>query len=320
MKSGTKFWLIIAAIFVLVGCIAFGGVMAMLNWDFSKLSTTEYETNSYEINESFSDISIVTNTADITFVRSESSMCTVECFERKNLRHTVTVSDGSLVIDVLDTRQWYEHIGIGFKTPEITVYLPESEYAELSVKSNTGDVSIPEDFSFLNIDITESTGEVACSASASGKVKIKTTTGSISVENVTAGSLDLSVSTGRVTVSDASCEGNVNVKVTTGRAELSDITAKNLSSSGSTGDIILTNVIAEEKLTVERSTGDVIFNGVDAAEIFAETDTGNIKGTLLSEKVFVVRTDTGSVSVPSTSSGGRCELITDTGNIKITLN
>ena len=70
---------------------------------------------------------------------------------------------------------------------------------------------------------------------------------------------------------------------------------------------------------IERSTGDIELNGCDAGEIFIETDTGNVEGTLLSEKVFVVTTDTGDKRVPNTTSGGRCEITTDTGDIYITI-
>ena len=89
------------------------------------------------------------------------------------------------------------------------------------------------------------------------------------------------------------------------------------SSSGDTGDILLSHVIATERLSIERGTGDVKVESCDAAEIFIETDTGDVTGTLLSDKVFVVETDTGRIDVPKTSNGGRCEIITDTGDILI---
>lgn len=44
---------------------------------------------------------------------------------------------------------------------------------------------------------------------------------------------------------------------------------------------------------------------------------GNVKGTLLTNKVFITHTDTGRVNVPKTVTGGKCEINTDTGNIKI---
>ena len=36
--------------------------------------------------------------------------------------------------------------------------------------------------------------------------------------------------------------------------------------------------------------------------------------------LFITNTDTGNVDVPKTVSGGKCEVVTDTGNIKITIN
>ena len=50
-----------------------------------------------------------------------------------------------------------------------------------------------------------------------------------------------------------------------------------------------------------------------------DTDTGDVKGSLLSEKIFIPTTDTGDVDVPKTVTGGRCEITTDTGDIKITV-
>jgi len=40
---------------------------------------------------------------------------------------------------------------------------------------------------------------------------------------------------------------------------------------------------------------------------------------LLTDKVFITKTDTGSINVPDSITGGRCEIKTDTGDIKITV-
>jgi hypothetical protein len=42
-----------------------------------------------------------------------------------------------------------------------------------------------------------------------------------------------------------------------------------------------------------------------------------VSGSLLSNKVFTAKTDTGKVSVPNSSNGGKCEITTDTGKIII---
>ena len=317
MRKKTKIWLVIATALIVVGCVIFGGVMTMLQWDFTKLSTVKYETNDYEIDENYKNISIVTDTADIVFMPSQNSKSSIVCHEQKNVKHSVTVKDDTLVIAVVDTRKWYEYIGINIGTPKITVYLPNAEYEKLFIKESTGNVEIPNNFRFESMDISTSTGDVKNDASASESIKIKTSTGNIRVENISAEALDLSVSTGEITVCDVTCQGDVKIHVSTGKTKLTDIACKNLTSSGNTGDISLKNVIATEKFSLERSTGDVKFDGCDAAEISVKTDTGDVTGTLLSEKVFLAETDTGRVEVPKTATGGRCEITTDTGDIRI---
>ena len=49
------------------------------------------------------------------------------------------------------------------------------------------------------------------------------------------------------------------------------------------------------------------------------TDTGDVTGTFLSDKVFIYKTDTGDVDLPRTQSGGRCDITTDTGDIRISI-
>jgi len=78
-------------------------------------------------------------------------------------------------------------------------------------------------------------------------------------------------------------------------------------------------VVATQNLTIIRDTGYIVLNGCDGGEINIQTDTGDINGSLLSEKVFIIETDTGSVKVPNTTTGGKCQITTDTGDIHITI-
>ena len=50
----------------------------------------------------------------------------------------------------------------------------------------------------------------------------------------------------------------------------------------------LNKVIASEKISVDRTTGDVSFNKSDANELEIKVSTGNVKGTLLTSKIFIV--------------------------------
>lgn len=294
-----KVWLIIAASLVIIGLILFVAVMTQNQWDFTMLSTRRFETNIYEINEDFHNLSINADTADVVFALSNDETCTVECYEEEKAKHSVTVREDTLTIKVTNSKSWYDYIGFSFGSPKITVSLPKAEYTSLFINESTGDIKIPQGLQLENADISLSTGDVDFSASVSASVKIKTSTGNIRIENASAGELEVCVSTGKVTLTDVACQ--------------------NLTSTGNTGDIFLNHMIATEKLSISRSTGNVRFDGSDAAEIFVETDTGNVTGSLLTDKVFLAHTDTGAVDVPKTVTGGKCEISTDTGNIKITI-
>ena len=279
MKKSTKIWLITATSLVALGCIMFSVAMTKIHWDFTKLSTVKYETNTYEVTDDFNSISMLTDTADILFVQSDDKICKVVCYEMSDMKHTTTVQNNTLTINVTDEREWYDHIGITLGSPKITVYLPKTEYDSLAIKEDTGDIEVPKDFKFGTIDIATSTGDI--------------------------------------TIAGVTCEDDIVINVSTGKANLTDIKCKSFISDGSTGDISLKNVIATEKFSIERSTGDVKFDACDATEIWVETDTGDVTGKLLSEKIFITQTSTGDVHVPKSTNGGKCEITTSTGDIYI---
>lgn len=298
MSKATKIWLITAAILTFAGIFIFGGAMTAMGWNFTKLATDKFETNTYEFEGEIKSVDVNCDTADIELLPSTDGKVSVVCYEHKNEKHEATVSEGTLEIKLVQKRKWYEHIGINYKSPKITVYLPEGEYGDFAVKSDTGNVKTYDGFSFDDVDIKVSTGIISIGDLSCATLSLKTSTGAVKVENTV-------------------CTGDVSIKVSTGKTTLSDVNCNSLSSKGDTGSITLKNVIAKKKLSVERSTGNVTLDGSDAGEIYIKTDTGSVRGTLLSDKIFFAESDTGSVKVPKTTSGGKCEIVTDTGNIKI---
>ena len=317
MSKSAKKWLIAAATLVMIGAIIFAAVMTAYHWDFTRLSTNRFETNTYEISEEFSNIKMNTETADILFAVSDDNTCSVVCYEEEKMKHSASVQDGTLNISVVDDGEWYEQIGFGFYSPKVTVYLPQTEYVSLVIKGSTGDITLPKGFTFGSMNLNLSTGHVDSLASSLGLMRIETSTGDIHLQNLSAGELDLIVSTGHVDVQSVSCEGNVGICVSTGDTRLTDISCNSINSNGDTGNITLKNVVTEEIISIERSTGDVRFEGCDAGELEINTDTGNVTGSLLSSKVFIAHSDTGKIDVPETTSGGKCKITTDTGDIRI---
>lgn len=301
MRKTTKISLLIAILLILAGGILFVCTMATLHWDFTGLSTIQYKTNTYVVTEEFQDITIDSEIADILFLPTYEGRCRVVCDEETNTKYIVEVVDGTLTIEFVSDKSisdYIRNIGINLYSPKLTIYLPKAEYQQLTIREDTGDIKLLGDFHFESMDLSLHTGDVSCYASVSGLMKIKTTTGDIRVENVSADEVELTVSTGDVHLEDLQCN--------------------TLQSSGNTGDIQLTDVIVKETISIIRTTGDVRFRGSDASTILVETDSGDVTGTLLTDKVFTTHTRTGDVDVPKTTIGGSCQITTSTGDIHIT--
>ena len=81
MTKETRKWLIAAGVLIVVGPVLFCVAMTLNRWEFGRLDTVEYETNTYELSEEFSDIRLMTSIADIAFVKAEDGKNRVECFE-----------------------------------------------------------------------------------------------------------------------------------------------------------------------------------------------------------------------------------------------
>lgn len=238
MRTKTKVWLIIAASLVLIGGILFAGVMTILRWNFMELSTVIYETNSYEISEVFDSISINTDTADIVFAFSDDEICRVECHEEENAKHSVTVKDGTLSIELIDNKSAYDlsrHIGLNFSTPKITVYLPKTEYTSLLIRVTTGDVYLSDincknlasygttsDMYLDNVITTENlliktnTGDVMLDGCDAAEISIETSTGDVLGSLLSDKVFITEVSTGDINVPHTTTGGVCRIKTSTG--------------------------------------------------------------------------------------------------------
>ena len=307
--------LIVAAVLIVAGIALFVVTMAVNGWDFSLLDYAKRETVTHAVREEFSKIRIDTDCTNICLAPSEDGTCYVFCEETEKETYAVAVSGDTLTIQKNDKRSWYEHFNFG-KSYALMLFLPKTEYDALEIKARTGDIEIPQGFAFAEISIATTTGFVECDA-RSESMAIAASAGNITVADTSAGSISISVSAGKVRVSGVTCDGDLSVSVSTGRTELEGVRCRNLTSTGSTGRLVMTDVIALGKLFAKRSTGDVKFDGCDAGEICVKTGTGDVTGTLLTDKVFFTETDTGDVNVPKTTTGGRCEITTDTGDIEI---
>lgn len=297
MARKTKIWLIVALSLILAGGILFTGVMMALNWDFGNLSTMQFEENTYEITSDFSDINIMTDTADVTFYHAKDGKTTVVCYEHEKVTHEVAVIGGALTVAVKDTRNWYEHIGINFKQPKIKVYLPQEAYGKLRLNTTTGDMLISGGFTFEKVDVSARTGDVFCWASAEEKINVEVTTGNIRLQETSAQSVELIATTGDI--------------------RMENVRACNTELHLSTGDVYMRNVVLDGELSVRGTTGSIRMYECDAKSVYIKLNTGDVGCNFLSPKAVHAYTNTGSVDYPPDVTGEPCEITTTTGNIRV---
>lgn len=215
------------------------------------------------------------------------------------------------------------------KTHEIT-----EDFTSVSVVCDTADVTVaPAKEGCCRVEITAPVKEPHTPVVQDGTLVIRSQDNRRWYENISLSfadtkvtiyltqevmdTVDVSVSTGDVTLENLTCRKDVNLTASTGDMTLRGVTCQNLTTTADTGGLAMAQVLVRQKLAVERSTGDVALTDCDGGDITIGTSTGDITGTLLTPKTFTAESDTGRVSVPDTLAKQRCRVYTSTGDIRM---
>lgn len=283
----------------------------------------------------------------------------VVSYEAENQPHTVRVENGTLIITQKDERKWQDHIEFfSFSEPKITIYVPETSYDSLYVEGDTGDVETHGALTFGNVDICLSTGDVTLKSDITGTLNITASTGDMKIWGINPTSITLTATTGDIELTNAKVEGDVSITTDTGHQSISALVCRNLRTTCTTGglschsaqvegaiqfesdtgrisfsrvqcgsitgettsgDIICEDGHIDGDLNMVAGSGDITLTNFDADTLHITTDTGDVSGSLHSEKIFFTETNTGDIRVPKSTSGGVCEIKTDTGDIIFTI-
>lgn len=358
MKKAKKIAIIVAVSMIAVGLIIMVGSMASKQFNMTEFNTMGWETKTYTVEESFTNISIQGKEAAVFLVPATDGICRVVCTENDAIYDKIEVVNNTLTIERVDESEWYHNIGVNIDEIEITVYLPSKEYEALFIDNSSGRIDVSGDFTFAEAEVLNSSGRINFMADVDGTLKVENTSGGIYVGDNSVGGLsvkgtsgsievmsvvaanDVKVngSSGGIGVSKVECANisvantsgvlrlseivatsDVNVEGSSGGVHLEDVECVNIAGSNSSGKIYCTNVIASGDMKLENSSGGIALEACDAANLELKTTSGSIRGTLLSEKIFVAEATSGSVDVPKTTSGGVCEVTTTSGSISLSL-
>ena len=296
MKKGTIIALIVAAVLLVTG-----GILLILGLSYvADAPKSNMAEKHVTIAEPFDSIVINTADCDVKFVPYNGDVdAEITILVPEAVTHTVVVENGTLTVKTIDERKWHDYIRAFqvYGTSEhmqMTLRIPNIPYTTIRITTDTGDIQIPGVLQAEEMVLRSDTGDVFCEDVTAAILDCMTTTGDITIYGGNTVNTKLRTDTGELDISSVVAE-ELHLASNTGETNVENTTVQIFTSNGSTGDVELENVQAEEYLQVFTSTGDIEIEKSDAPNV-------NIK------------TSTGDIEVPAPWQFQRIE--TDTGNIR----
>lgn len=312
----------VAVVFIVVGVVTALAAAEATDFDFSKLVNIGYENVTYFGNtgDNFRIIDIESTDCDVILRYSDDKSWKVVCPQNDKVKYKAESKNGTLTVRRIDERHWYDHIGVNlpFVNAKIYVYVADTEFLTIKVRTTSGDITVPHDFSFRDASLETTSGDISfASESKSTEVTLKTTSGDI-VFSGKAQSFTATSTSGDIKADGLEASGT-NIETVSGDISVSN--AESVVSAGTTsGDIDLKLVVADDTIRASTVSGNVRLAGCDAHIIKLSTTSGNITGTILSPKIFSASSISGTIKVPPSEGNDRCEMRTTSGNISIEIS
>ncbi len=303
-------FLIILAVIAIVGFIS---LMVISGFNLDNFKHVEKE---YLVGENFESLKLDLKGSDVAILPSNDGMCKVEFFENNIYSHSIEVINNELVVGC----KYKSKVFISYKDTKITIYLPEKDYKTFNLTTGSGDV-IVENFKVDELTITVGSGDVEVKKVDCNNISIAGESGDLELKNLDVNdAVSVSSSSGEVELSNISCFGNVAISTDSGEISVANVVCGGLTAECDSGDIELESVLANGEMAIETESGDVELSMIDAPSIDITTISGDVKGSLLSNKIFTVRSSSGNVDVPQTTSGGVCKISSRSGDVMITIS
>lgn len=336
MNPTKKIIVIVSVCCIAAGLVFVFAAVGLFELGYAKFGEASYEVKSFDTNEAFDNIKL-DERVDVEILPSEDGRCRVVYCDTDEISHRVYVQSGTLTVSCSYRQKRF--ISFGFKSSDVYVkiYLPKGRYGALLAENTGGSILVSPGFSFGSAELKSSSGRVEFSGETENGLFVKTTSGSIRLEEISSGALEASSSSGSIFVNTASAK-DVSAETTSGRIELSEIksegkielhsvsgkivldraSCKTLYAENTSGGIDASNAVSEGAFTLETVSGAIELSSVDGGEMRMKSTSGSITGTLLSVKNFITDSSSGDIRVSdSDSSAEKCAITTTSGNIKI---
>lgn len=304
MSNSTRNALIVALCFIGVGLILLFGAMSITGFDFTairdgSMDTTNSIIKTAEISDPFHSIRIDDVQCDVQILPSADGTCSVVYTDSDLFTHQIEVQNQTLTVTRKDIGSWMDRIFVIWTEESyVKVYVPAENLERLSITTVSGNILVPDGFSFREAHLSSTSGNIGFTSLVEDALTISTTSGDISLERLR--------------------QSELNLDTTSGCISLGDIQGKSLSVNTASGDIAMRQVVISGHTEISTASGDIELRDVDSQSADFNTASGDIEGTVLAPKNFDADTSSGEISLPpSDGSAGRWSFSTASGDIEV---
>ncbi|SCW35346.1 Putative adhesin [Ruminococcaceae bacterium YRB3002] len=296
MSKVTKVILITAGSLILLGIIlTVIGFAVLSNTAKKATSKVEYTHKEEVITEDIRNLNINEISENVEIRPSENGEIKVDYYDADNYMHQIETKGDTLEISVKtysDDSPWWKrfsfHIDIdGIMTESkdhpTVIYLPEDSFGKLNITNISGDVKIPENYSFDDVTIETTSGDVWSYCVATGNTNIASVSGELDIRNIKASGLKVDTTSGNVTMNGCKVSDKIDIDTISGEVSLTDVESGHTKIETISGDIRLRTLVTD--------TADIT------------TTSGDVTGTIAGVHEYDVDTTSGDVELPSSIKG-----------------
>jgi lia operon protein LiaG len=271
----------------------------------------QYDVNEEKIfsTEGIKDINISSSLSDINIIEYDDTKVKVHIYgklytEKKveENKPVIELADGRL--DIKENRNSGIHLGINFNIGElfnrnemkIDLYVPKSYRENMKIDSSSGNVKAD----FLNLK----------------EFALKTFSGDIKLDDVTADTANIETSSGNINAGNIQAN-DFKLKTFSGDSGFKSINAQKATIGSSSGNSSLGTVKAK-KFTCTTFSGNIGAAGIDSEDAYVSSSSGNISLRGLAGSMSV-KTFSGDVSAEYMQYPNNVTAKTSSGNITIKL-
>ncbi|MEA4889754.1 MAG: DUF4097 family beta strand repeat-containing protein [Clostridiaceae bacterium] len=293
MKSTVRILIILAGVFIIVGAIVAFTAIAIGGFRFSSLNTgLPYSEKNYTYDAAgVTELEIRDISCDVNLIGSGDQSVKIVCYENEKDYYTISLStDGKLSIVKSISKNWYDFFGINFNPHEqtLTIAVPAEFKAAVQVGTISGKITLSK-------------------IMMEGSLKADSTSGDISLKNITAGETSAQTVSGSLELDTTVVNGDLRLQTTSGEINVAatDI-AGGLSAETTSGSMDFTDTRARDDIDAGSVSGDIKLDHLGGTDFSLKTISGAIRGSIVGnpgDYTFKADSVSGNIHLPDSASG-----------------